>query len=70
MSKLTIHDLQEKIKQHESAKSNLRKCKKKEAQAKTLPYPVGDGKTIFYCATPERGAERVKEYQNKLNKYK
>lgn len=70
MSKLNIHDLQNRIKQHESAKSNLRKCKKKEAQAKTLPYPVGDGKTVFYCTSPERGAERVAQYQNKLKSYK
>ena len=69
MSKLNIHDLQEKVKQHEAANSNLRKCKKKEANFKKLPYPAGDGKTVFYCSTPERGDERVAEYQRKLKKF-
>jgi hypothetical protein len=69
MNKLNIHDLQEKVKQHETAKSNLCRCKKKESQTQKLPYPAGDGKTVFYCSTPERGAERVAEYQRKLKKF-
>ena len=69
MSKLNIHELTDRINQSESAKANLRKCKKHEAKKQVKAYPAGDGKTVFYCTSPERGAERVAEYQRRLNKF-
>lgn len=66
----TLIDIEIQIKQERAAKKIIEAHRKREKKAKLSPYRVGDGKTIFYCATPERGAAAVTRYQNKLKQYK
>lgn len=66
----TIIDIENEIKHERAAKKIIEAHRKREKKAKLEPYRVGDGKTIFYCATPERGAAAVSRYQNKLKQYK
>ena len=65
----TIIDIENQIKHERAAKSIIEKMKKREQKMKLQPYRASDGKTTFYCSTPEKGKAAVERYERKLKKY-
>ena len=65
----TIIDIENQIKQERAAKSIIEKMKKRERKMKMQPYKASDGKTTFYCSTPEKGKAAVERYERRLRKF-
>ena len=65
----TIIDIENQIKQERAAKSIIEKMKKREQKMKLQPYKASDGKTTFYCLTPEKGKVAVERYEKRLRKF-
>ena len=58
------------IDQEKEAKKGAKMIKKyKPIFDKLKPFPVGDGKTVFYCTDKKRGEAKVAEYKKKSKIY-
>jgi len=61
-----IADIQKGELNHKNVTAAIKRHKKQIL----LPYPCSDGKTVFYCTTPEKGLRAVKNYEKKLRTFK